>query len=104
MQALKKFHSTQITCFSFPILPGTFVRFGIAVELYVFPAFMSLVKCIAAVQCDIESVESQHRIIMVLLPKPPTPKEPSTDTTRNVFFENDTMDHLAKHFVGNNFR
>lgn len=41
---------------------------------------------------------------MVLLPKPPPPKEPSTEIKRNVFFENDTMDHLAKHFIGNNFR
>lgn len=45
-----------------------------------------------------------NTIIMVLLPKPPPPKDPATEITRNVFFENDTMDHLAKHFVGNNFR
>lgn len=41
---------------------------------------------------------------MVLLPKPFTPKEKSEPLTRNVFFENDTMDNMAKHFVGNNSR
>lgn len=41
---------------------------------------------------------------MVLLPKPPVPKEPDTEIRRNIFFENDTMDHLSKHFIGNNFR
>lgn len=42
--------------------------------------------------------------IMVLLPKPPIPKESNDEIKRNVFFENDAMDHLAKHFVGNNYR
>lgn len=41
---------------------------------------------------------------MVLLPKPPAPKDSNSEIKRNVFFENDAMDHLAKHFVGNNFR
>lgn len=41
---------------------------------------------------------------MVLLPKPPPPKEPSTEIARNIFFENDTMDYMAKQFIGNNFR
>ncbi|XP_055298847.1 mitochondrial import inner membrane translocase subunit Tim22 [Sitodiplosis mosellana] len=41
---------------------------------------------------------------MVLLPKPPAPKDSNIEIPRNVFFENDAMDHLAKHFVGNNYR
>lgn len=41
---------------------------------------------------------------MVLLPKPPPPKDPNNEVQRNVFFENEAMDHMAKHFVGNNFR
>lgn len=41
---------------------------------------------------------------MVLLPKPPAPKEPTTETGRNIFFEHETMDYMAKHFIGNNFR
>lgn len=41
---------------------------------------------------------------MVLLPKPPEPKEAIDKPLRNAFFENDGLDHMAKHFVGNNIR
>lgn len=41
---------------------------------------------------------------MVLLPKPPPPKDSDNEIKGNTFFENDAMDHMAKHFVGNNFR
>lgn len=41
---------------------------------------------------------------MVLLPKPLPPKDSKNEIARNIFFENETMDQLAKHFVGNNFR
>lgn len=41
---------------------------------------------------------------MVLLPKAPEPKEVGDKPPRNVFFENDGLDHMAKHFVGNNIR
>lgn len=41
---------------------------------------------------------------MVLLPKAPEPKENGDKPPRNVFFESDGLDHMAKHFVGNNIR
>lgn len=41
---------------------------------------------------------------MILLPKFPEPKEKTEIVRQNVFFENDALDHLAKHFVGNNQR
>lgn len=41
---------------------------------------------------------------MVLLPKPPPPKDSDNEIKGNTFFENDAMDYMAKHFVGNNFR
>lgn len=44
---------------------------------------------------------------MVLLPKPPKESSKENDgdkIQRNVFFADDRMDMLAKHFVGNNYR
>lgn len=41
---------------------------------------------------------------MVLLPKLPSPDEKKPSIARNTFFENDELDFLARHFVGNNNR
>lgn len=41
---------------------------------------------------------------MVLLPKPVDSAKEAQQVARNVFFENDAMDYMAKHFVGNNYR
>lgn len=41
---------------------------------------------------------------MVLLPKFSDTKPKTKDANGNVFFENDAMDQLARHFIGNNHR
>jgi hypothetical protein len=44
---------------------------------------------------------------MVLLPDPSkyyAPPTPSTNPKATVFFENQDLDQMAKHFIGNNFR
>lgn len=96
--ALKHFNNSNwmvlslMKRFSFPVLPIDFIGFIGSWHLY------GNVK----VAVTVKIVETQE--IMVLLPKPPAPKESNNQIQRNIFFENDSMENLAKHFVGNNYR
>lgn len=84
----------NLTTFHFWFL-STFIYSGLL-------AFIALTE----LSCQIQSRNSNRAksSTMVLLPKPPEPKEAIDNPLRNVFFENDELDYMAKHYVGNNIR